>query len=130
MRGARGEAQAKEWPGAMIPALPAEASRPTPSFSSITVTSWPALARKYAVVTPTTPPPRTRVFMARSRLEEVAAAHGVVGVEPELARAREVGGARDLGQDGPPSLDLGEAGDAAREVEAEQPLARVRGAHR
>jgi hypothetical protein len=28
------------------------------------VTSWPARARKYAVVTPTTPPPSTRLFTA------------------------------------------------------------------
>jgi len=46
MRGAAGEAHANAWPGAMIPALPAEASRPTPSLSSRIVTSWPALARK------------------------------------------------------------------------------------
>jgi hypothetical protein len=46
MAGARGEAQAKECPGAMIPALPALASSPSPSFSSRIVTSWPALARK------------------------------------------------------------------------------------
>ncbi len=44
--GARGDAQANECPGAMIPALPDEASSPSASFSSSSVTSWPALARK------------------------------------------------------------------------------------
>src|SRR5437899_1721635 len=123
MRGARGEAHAKEWPGAMIPALPAVASRPSPSFSSTTVTSWPALARKYAVVTPTTPPPRTRVFTARSRPEEVACAHRILGIEHELAHAGEVGGAGDLRKDRASPLDLGLAGDPAPEVESEQPSA-------
>src|SRR2546425_599397 len=110
MRGARGEAHAKEWPGAMIPALPA-------------VTSWPALARKYAVVTPTTPPPRTRVLTARSRPEEVACAHRILGIEHELAHASEVGGAGDLRKDRASPLDLGLAGDPAPEVESEQPSA-------
>src|SRR2546425_10414747 len=123
MRGARGEAQAKEWPGAMIPAWPAVASRPSPSFSSTTVPSWPALARKYAVVTPTTPPPRTRVFTARSRPEEVACAHRILGIEHELAHASEVGGAGDLRKDPASPLDLGLAGDPAPEVESEQPSA-------
>ena len=39
MRGARGEAHAKECPGAMIPALPPVASSPSASFSSTSVTS-------------------------------------------------------------------------------------------
>src|SRR6266566_10171201 len=99
MRGARGEAHAKEWPGAMIPALPAVASRPSPSFSSTTVTSWPALARKYAVVTPTTPPPRTRVFTARSRPEEVACAHRILGIEHELAHVGERSEERRVGKE-------------------------------
>src|SRR6266571_7997214 len=129
MRGARGEAHAKEWPGAMIPALPAVASRPSPSFSSTTVTSWPALARKYAVVTPTTPPPRTRVFTARSRLEQVTGPHRVVGIEEELAEAGEIGGAGDLREDRAPALDQGLAGDSAREVEPQEPAARDRRAH-
>src|SRR5712691_9232054 len=86
MRGARGEAHAKEWPGAIIPALPAVASRPSPPFSSATVTSWPALARKYAVVTPTTPPPRTRLFIAgASGVEQEPGPHRVVRIEEELA---------------------------------------------
>src|SRR2546422_1812871 len=123
MRGARGEAHAKEGPGAMIPALPAVASRPSPSFSSTTVTSWPALARKYAVVTPTTPPPRTRVFTRRSHPEEVACAHRILGIEHELAHAGEVGGAGDLRKDRASPLDLGLAGDPAPEVESEQPSA-------
>src|SRR5881397_3622639 len=123
MRGARGEAHAKEWPGAMIPALPAVASRPSPSFSSTTVTSWPALARKYAVVTPTTPPPRTRVFTALSRLQEVARAHRILGIEQELTEAGEVRGAGDLREDRPMGLDRGLAGDPASEIEAEQPPA-------
>src|SRR4030095_8636694 len=86
MAGARGDAHAKEWPGAMIPALPALASRPSPSFSSRIVTSCPALARKYAVVTPTTPPPDTRAFLG-SRLEEESGPHRIVGIEEELAEA-------------------------------------------
>src|SRR5262249_7174625 len=89
MRGARGEARA------MIPALPALASRPSASFSSRIVTSCPALARKYAVVTPTTPPPSTRVFMG-SRVEEESGPQGIAGIEEELAEAREVGRAGDL----------------------------------
>src|SRR6058998_2627101 len=97
MRGARGEAHAKEWPGAMIPALPAVASRPSPSFSSTT-------------------PPRTRVFTARSRPEEVACAHRILGIEHELAHAGEVGGAGDLRKDRASPLDLGLAGDPAPEV--------------
>src|SRR6266403_1801142 len=116
MRGARGEAHANEWPGAMIPALPPVASSPTASFSSTSVTSWPALARKYAVVTPTTPPPRTRVFTARSGPEEVACAHRILGIEHELAHAGEVGGAGDLRKDRASPLDLGLAGDTAPEV--------------
>src|SRR6266481_2856929 len=106
MRGARGEAHANEWPGAMIPAFAAVASRPSASFSSTTVTSWPALARKYAVVTPTTPPPRTRVFTARSCLEQVAGPHRVVGIEEELAEAGEIGGAGDLRKDRAPAPRL------------------------
>src|SRR5712664_1855501 len=113
--GARGEAHANEWPGAMIPALAA-------------VTSWPAFARKYAVVTPTTPPPRTSVFTARSRLEQVAGPHGIVRIEQELAHAGEVGGAGDLGQDRAAPFHLGLAGDPAREVEPEEPAAHERGA--
>src|SRR5689334_2797494 len=124
MRGARGDAHAKEWPGAMIPAFPAVASRPKPSFSSSTVTSWPARARKYAVVTPTTPPPRTSVFMASaSRVEQEAVPERVGGIEQELAEAGEIGGAGDLGQDGRAPLYPRLARDASREVETEQPPA-------
>src|SRR5215467_9092539 len=123
MRGARGEAHANEWPGATIPALPELASRPTPSFSSRIVTSWPALARKYAVVTPTTPPPSTRVFIG-SRLEEESGPHRIVGIEEELAEASQKRGARDLRQDRAAALDQDLAGDAAREVEAQQAAAR------
>src|SRR5262249_60115716 len=119
MRGARGEAQANEWPGAMIPALPELASRPSPSFSSRIVTSWPALARKYAVVTPTTPPPSTRVFIG-SRLEEESGPHRIVGIEEGLAEAGQVRRARDLRQDRAAALDRGLAGHAAREGEAQQ----------
>src|SRR3989442_10293443 len=129
MRGARGEAQANEWPGAMIPAFAAVASRPSACFSSTTVTSWPALARKYAVVTPTTPPPRTRAFTARSRLEQVAGPHRVVGIEEELAEAGEIGGVGDLREDRAPALRPGLAGHAVRELEPEQPPARGRRAH-
>src|SRR5262245_52626338 len=118
MRGARGEAHANEWPGAMIPALPELASRPSASFSSTIVTSWPALARKYAVVTPTTPPPSTRVFMG-SRLEEEAGPQRIAGIEEELTEAREIRRAADLRQDRAAPLDHGLARDAAREVEAQ-----------
>src|SRR6266545_4891333 len=108
----------------MIPALPAVASRARPSFSSSTVTSWPARARKYAVVTPTTPPPRTSVFMASaSRVEQEAVPERVGGIEQELAEAREIGRAGDLGQDGRAPFDPRLAGDASCEVEAEQPPA-------
>src|SRR6516162_1356308 len=127
MRGARGEAQANEWPGAMIPALPELASRPSPSLSSRIVTSWPALARKYAVVTPTTPPPSTSVFMG-SRLEKESGSYRIFGIEEELAEAREVRGAGDLRQDRTPAVDDGLTRDAAREVEAQEPTARDAGA--
>src|SRR5215471_7654569 len=97
MRGARGDAHANEWPGAMMPALPPVASSPSPGFSSMSVTSWPAFARKYAVVTPTTPPPRTSVFIAgASRVEQEAGAHGIRGIEEQLAHAGDIGGAGDL----------------------------------
>ena len=43
--GAVGEAQAKEWPGAIRPALPALARVATSFSFSSTVTSWPYLAR-------------------------------------------------------------------------------------
>src|SRR5882762_3312534 len=99
MRGARGDAHANEWPGAMIPALPPVASRPRAAFSSTRVTSWPALPRKYAVVTPTTPPPRTSVFIApASRVEEEPGADGVGRIEEELAESGEVGRPGDLRQ--------------------------------
>src|SRR5438132_7430492 len=73
MAGGRGEAQAEECPGAMIPALLAVASRPTPSSASTTVTSWPSVASQYAVVIPTMPPPSTSVFTLTSfsRLKRV-----------------------------------------------------------
>src|SRR5258708_13054265 len=103
MRGARGDAHANEWPGAMMPALPPVASSPRASFSSTSVTSWPALARKYAVVTPTTPPPRTSAFIAgASRVEEESGPHGIGRIEQELAEAGEIGRPGDLRQDRPP----------------------------
>src|SRR6185295_9572244 len=127
MRGARGEAHEKEWPGAMMPALPAVASRPSPSFSSTIVTSWPALARKYAVVTPTTPPPRIRVFIvlasSRSGVEQEAGPQRVGGIEQELAETGEIGSTGDLREDGRAVLHAGLAGDPAREVEAERSAA-------
>jgi len=43
--GAVGEAHAKEWPGAIRPALPALASVATSCSYSTTVTSWPDFAR-------------------------------------------------------------------------------------
>ena len=46
--GAAGDDQAKEWPGAIIPALAPLASRPTPGSASTRVTWWPSRARKYA----------------------------------------------------------------------------------
>src|SRR5262249_20666212 len=128
MRGARGDAHANEWPGAMIPALPPVASRPSACFSSISVTSWPAFARKYAVVTPTTPPPSISVFIRRpSRVEEESGSHGIVRIEQELARAGEVGGAGDLRKNGRPAFEARLAGDASGEVQAEQPAAHDRG---
>src|SRR5262245_46134963 len=128
MRGARGEAHANEWPGAMMPALPELASRPTASFSSRSVTSWPALARKYAVVTPTTPPPSTRVFI-RSRHAEDAGPQGLAGIEEELAEAPEVRRAGALRPGRAAALDHGFAGDAAREVESQEAPARDARAH-
>src|ERR1051325_6735667 len=85
IRGARGDAHAKEWPGAMIPAFPAVASRPRPSFSSSSVTSWPARARKYAVVTPTTPPPSTSVFMDWNSSSHVVAQHEFLRMRVQVA---------------------------------------------
>src|SRR5262245_60693107 len=118
MRGARGEAHANEWPGAMMPALPAVASSPSPSFSSRIVTSWPALARKDAVVTPTTPPPRMRVFIvpasSRSGVEQEAGPQRVGGIEQELAEASEVRRAGDLRQDARAVLHTRLAGDPPR----------------
>src|SRR5919106_2395771 len=115
----------------MIPALPAVASSPRPSFSSSTVTSWPARARKYAVVTPTTPPPRTSVFMApASRVEQEAVPERIGGGEQGLAEAREIGRAGNLGQNGRAPLDQGLARDAPGEVEPEQPPADERRADR
>src|SRR5215813_1244073 len=128
MAGALGDAQAKECPGAMMPALPALASRPRPAFSSSIVSSWPARARKYAVATPTMPPPSTSVFMA-SRVEQVAAAQRIGRIEVELAEAREICGPGYLGQDGGPAVHLREAGDARRELESEEAFADVRGAN-
>src|SRR5438093_2181156 len=125
MRGARGEAHAKEWPGAMIPAFPLVASSPSAFFSSTRVTSWPALARKYPVVTPTTPPPRTRVFIA-SRVEQVARAHGIGRIEQELAEPGEVRRPGDLRQDRGLAVERGLARDASGEVEPEEPAAHER----
>src|SRR4030095_13536019 len=102
IRGARGDAHEKEWPGAMMPALPAVASSPTPAFSSTRVTSCPDLARKYAVVTPTTPPPSTSVFMPTgSRVEQESGAERVGRIEEELAEAGERGGAGGLAPEPP-----------------------------
>src|SRR2546426_1975804 len=123
MRGARGDAHAKEWPGAMIPALPLVASSPRAAFSSTSVTSWPALPRKYAVVTPTTPPPRTSVFIARSRVEEEPGAHGIGRIEEELAEAGEVCRPGDLRKDRATPLHRGLPRDAPREVQPEQAAA-------
>src|SRR5262245_29133707 len=57
-----------------MPALAALASRPTPSCSSRSVTSCPSCARKYAAVTPTMPPPSTRILIRGSRRREYGAA--------------------------------------------------------
>jgi hypothetical protein len=42
MPGARGEDQTKEWPGAIIPALPKLAPDATSGLRSMTTTSWPS----------------------------------------------------------------------------------------
>src|SRR5947208_2423627 len=118
LRGALADAHANEWPGAMIPAWPPVASSPTASFSPTSVTSWPALARKYAVVTPTTPPPRTSVFIAgASRVEEESGPHGIGRIEQELAEAGEIGRPRDLRQDRGAPLHRALSRDAPRDVE-------------
>src|SRR5690606_32306844 len=64
--GARGDDHTKEWPGAIIPALPQLVSSPTALRRSSSTTSWPSLRSWNAVVTPTTPPPRTRTRMPTS----------------------------------------------------------------
>src|SRR4029450_11062890 len=61
--------------------------------------------------------------------EQVHGAHRVVGTEQELAEAREVRGAGDLGQDRrPPVFQHRLATDPGGEAEAEQPFADERGA--
>src|SRR5262249_59431651 len=102
----------------MIPAFPPVASSPSAGFSSISVTSWPAFARKQAVVTPTTPPPSTSVFIPRtSRVEQEPGTHRIGRIEQELARAGDKRRARDLGKNRPPALHVGFARDAPREIE-------------
>src|SRR6185369_7948764 len=54
------------------PPLANEVSMPAPAWRSSTVTSWPDLLRNQAVVTPTTPAPRTRTFMDRAPLQGLA----------------------------------------------------------
>src|SRR5262245_13635962 len=100
----------------MIPALPAEASSPTPSRSSTIVTSWPALARKYAVVTPTTPAPSTSVFMARS----------VLHVRPRRAPPRHSGPTRSALTRFAPAPDTPTAPGSARRQEVLHALRRHR----
>src|SRR5262245_42855453 len=63
-----------------------------------------------------------------SHVEEVARAHGIVGVEENLAEAGEVRAARDFGQDGGVALDERLTADACGEAEAEQALADEGGA--
>src|SRR5262249_20137631 len=97
---------------------------PSPGFSSMSVTSWPAFARKYAVVTPTTPPPRTSVFIAgASCIEQEAGAHGIRRIEEQLAHAGEIRGAGDLRRNRRPALDADFGCDTSGEIEAEQPAA-------
>src|SRR6185436_16532992 len=64
--GARGLAQVKAWPGAIMPALEKLVSIAALSWRSITSTSCPSRARKYAVVVPMMPAPSTRIFMSPS----------------------------------------------------------------
>jgi len=82
MRGARGEAHAKEWPGAMMPALPALASRPSPSFSSRIVTR-DRLRQEVGGRHADHAAAEHEVFIG-SRLEEEPGPQRVVGVEEEL----------------------------------------------
>src|SRR5262249_50463788 len=63
-----------------------------------------------------------------SHVEEIARAHGIVGVEEDLTEAGQVRAARDLGQNGRPPFYLRLAADAGGETEAEQPLADEGGA--
>ena len=61
---ARGFAQASAWPTATCPALAKLVSHAASGWRSITVTSWPSSSSCQAVVTPTTPAPRTTTCMA------------------------------------------------------------------
>src|SRR5215470_3096475 len=63
-----------------------------------------------------------------SHVQEVARAHGVVGVEEDLAEAGEICAAGNLGQDGRSPLHLRLAADAGGEAQSEQPLAGEGGA--
>src|SRR5690349_5512067 len=71
----------------MTPPLPKLVSIAAALCRSTTSTSWPALARKYAVAVPTIPAPRTMVFMRstsprvdRPDIDQRVAAHDMVAV--------------------------------------------------
>src|SRR6185369_11056480 len=63
LSGAAGLAQGSACDTEIWPPLANDVSRPAASRRSSTLTSWPDLLRNQAVVTPTTPAPRTRTFM-------------------------------------------------------------------
>src|SRR4051812_45073394 len=64
LSGAEGLAHGSACETEIWPPLANEVSMPAAPWRSTTVTSWPALARYQAEVTPITPEPRTRTFMA------------------------------------------------------------------
>src|SRR4051812_47503006 len=63
LSGAPGLAQGSACDTEIWPPFANDVSMPAASRRSSTLTSWPDLLRNQAVVTPTTPAPRTRTFM-------------------------------------------------------------------
>ena len=62
--GTDGEFQGWLHPTETRPPLALDVPKPVAAFRSTSSTSWPSRARKYAVVTPTTPPPSTMILFA------------------------------------------------------------------